>query len=162
MFCTQCGKAVKDNDKFCTFCGRKMAVVPIQPNPAALAPTRTERPKKQQSSLFGSVLAIGATLIGIALGRFMGLSVFLLIIPGVIGAYLGQWATKTERTTNSWVSIIVWANLAAWVLPFLGCFTSLFSLSLSSTKYHKRNVWCGTIGIILSAINAALGVWVWS
>ncbi len=78
MFCSECGKQLPDNSRFCNFCGAEQGVMPqAEPTPSnaeAKATQKQAKPKKRANILVLLIVFVVAGLIG----RFV-------IAPAMIG-----------------------------------------------------------------------------
>lgn len=107
----------------------------------------------------GGLLGILVTIGCFALGRYMGLGFFVLLIPGLAGWWLGGLAVK-KKSLIKLIDFVAWSNVITWFIPAAGVATSMFAFSAneaSSTK-KKKIIILGVIGLVASLINAVLGI----
>lgn len=74
MFCTKCGNKIRDDAKFCTFCGAPVR----RPNPSVEPPVSNMPPipdaaprKRRNTGMLVSLIALGVVVVGAAVGGFL-------------------------------------------------------------------------------------------
>ena len=162
MHCDNCGKEAKSISKFCAYCGAKLE---IKGSSQEIKTTTVEREKDKidgkKESVWMQFLGIIIVIASIALGRFLGLAFFVLLIPAVIGWYLASWYVKKVTTENGLTKFIAWINIVSWFIPIAGLLTSLASIKFSESygKKDKKYLVLGIIGLCLAVVNGVIGAW---
>jgi phage shock protein C len=91
MYCTQCGRLMEENDRFCSQCGRPARGVESAWAPASAVPVRLSRPIDQKR--IGGVCAGFARYfdVDVTLMRILWLAV--AIVTGGLGVliYIAAW-----------------------------------------------------------------------
>jgi len=112
-------------------------------------------------SIFDKAAAWVAVILGFILGRTIGLvGVLLLYLPIGIGIWVAnKYSTKIK---NNVLTTLVWANLVAWIIPFIGLFIGTITSTLLvngkvDKKYKNLVENLSVFGIIFSLSNGALG-----
>lgn len=156
MYCSKCGKKIDDDSKFCEYCGEETQTNDFPKQDKESNKDELDKPKK---SCWIQFLGIIVAIIAFALGRFLGLTFSVLLIPVLLGWYLASWYSKRFEKENGVTKFIAWINTASWFIPAIGFFTSLASINFSY-KYgqkDKKYFVLGIIGLVLSLINALIG-----
>jgi hypothetical protein len=161
MFCTSCGHKLEAKSKFCVSCGQATAKVearePVQPEPGLV-----ESQTKVKSTGFASSLISAVTfIVAIVMSRALGIWSFVFIIPPWAGYYLANWYLK-RPSGDRIAQITAWSNVISWFLPPIGLYTATATL-LAASQYRAagkdstRLYVLGTIGLVLTIVNAGLG-----
>jgi len=157
MFCNKCGEKNVKNALFCKYCG-----APIKGSDIASKITTISQPAVNKSEdIWVKVLGWGATFIGMAAGKFLGLAIFVLIIPAWLGYYLINWYMKRDNQSSWILNLLVWSNLLTWIFPVAGYFTAVASITLSSrieSNLKQKAKILGWICLIFSLINSISGI----
>ena len=150
MTCSHCSKDIPTESQFCKYCGHAVKVN---------ASAGMKEVKTASSPLDVTVKVVGA-IIGFALGKFLGLVIFLFIGAFVIGQWFPTWYLKRERINVNVVKWSVWSNVATWFLPPLGILTGFAALEFSNHFPGERKKYktLAIFGIVASLINATIGV----
>lgn len=159
MFCKDCGNKIEKDSKFCPSCGTELTIVAEIKNTQENFETRIESTDKK-TSVFNSIISVVFFIAAFAIGRFLGLVVFLFIGAWSIGEWFPKWYMKREKVNASLIKWIVWSNVLTWLLPPLGVMTGFAALGFSNhfpndTKKYKT---VAIIGIVASLLNALSGV----
>ena len=162
MYCRHCGKKIDDDSEFCVYCGEKVeGKNSSEVMRAKNTDSEINKIDGNTESVWMKFLGIIVTIVSIALGRFLGLAFFILLIPAVIGWYLAFWYEKKVKTENSLTKFIAWINIVSWFIPIAGFFTSLASIKFSESygKKDKKYLVLGIIGLCLTLVNGVIGAW---
>ena len=106
MNCQKCQKPLKENAKFCGSCG---AVVDSGVEKTNNEEVVNKGPVKK--SLFDQVISIIVWIAAFAIGRFLGLVVFLFIGAYLLGQWFPTWYLKRGKISTTLVKWIVWSNV---------------------------------------------------
>lgn len=159
MFCENCGKKIIKDSKFCPSCGADLAKSAEMKNTQVSTEVEVT-PVDKKTSVFNSIVSVVFFIAAFAIGRFLGLVVFLFIGAWAIGEWFPKWYMKREKVNVSLVKWIVWSNVLTWLLPPLGVLTGFAALKFGdyfpgeSKKYKTIAV----IALIASILNAISGV----
>jgi len=159
MYCQNCGNKTKDESKFCSSCGTDLTKSAVMKNTEESTEIVTTIPEKT-TSVFGSIVSVVFFIAAFAIGRFLGLVVFLFIGAWALGEWFPKWYLKRDKISITLVKWIVWSNVLTWLLPPLGIATGFAALEFGnhfpgdSKKYKTVAI----IGIVASLLNALSGV----
>ncbi len=114
--------------------------------------------KGKGAGVGSQLLGLVTTIIAIAIGRYLGLAYFILLIPAAIGWWLGGVVGKKE--SFKMINFIAWSNVLTWLLPPLGLATAAFTLNYNENSSDKSKKWntLAIIGIVLSIANGIIGI----
>jgi len=159
MFCKNCGNKIEKDSKFCPSCGAELAKVATMKNTQENAEVVTTTEGKK-TSVFNSIISVVFFIAAFAIGRFLGLVVFLFIGAWALGEWFPKWYMKRGKVNTTLVKWIVWSNVLTWLLPPLGVLTGFAALKFgdyfpSESKKYKT---IATIALIASVLNAISGV----
>lgn len=159
MKCSNCGTEIKEGHKFCTKCGQRVGIPESEPTQLSTdQDSKQKKPNMKKSGIGSQILGLVTTIVAFAIGRYLGLAYFVLLIPAVIGWWLGGLAAKKESFKA--INFIAWSNVLTWLLPPLGLATSVFTINYNehvSNKSKQHNI-LAIIGIVLSVGNGLIGV----
>lgn len=159
MFCENCGNKITKDSKFCPSCGADLSKPAAMKNTQENIETAVATADKK-TSVFNSIISVLFFIAAFAIGRFLGLIVFLFIGAWAIGEWFPKWYLKRERANVTLVKWIVWSNVVTWLLPPLGVMTGFAALKFGdyfpgeSKKYKTIAV----LALIASIINAISGI----
>jgi len=77
----------------------------------------------------------------------------------LLGAYYGIWYWKKGAFNKTWLRWLFWSNAIAWLIPFIGFFTSAATNVINHTNHGAdRKVFkrLTSLCFVLSFINAAI------
>ncbi|MEX0910107.1 MAG: zinc-ribbon domain-containing protein [Candidatus Paceibacterota bacterium] len=155
MHCGNCGNTVAEDSKFCSSCGAEVELSEI-----ATDKTVTATKEVEKSSVLNSITSIVFFIAAFALGKFLGLVVFLFIAAWAVGEWFPKWYMEREKVNVTLVKWIVWSNSLTWLLPPLGVMTGFAALKFSdyfpgaSRKYKIIAI----VALIASILNAISGI----
>ena len=132
MFCSNCGKEIDEDTKFCPHCGTNLQdPAPKAPAPApAPAPVEEKKPAKVWTVFSRISKILGIVCIATALIPYLNYFSLSFSIVGIVMACLGRKA-KTEETDAA-CRIGLALSIAALVVSFVTAilYTVLFELFL--------------------------------
>ena len=131
MYCQNCGNKTKDESKFCSSCGTDLTKSAVMKNTEESTEIVTTIPEKT-TSVFGSIVSVVFFIAAFAIGRFLGLVVFLFIGAWALGEWFPKWYLKRDKISITLVKWIVWSNVLTWLLPPLGIATGFAALEFVS------------------------------
>lgn len=155
MFCKNCGAKTKEDSKFCQGCGIEIKYThKIEEKDLEIIP------KISTMGVVDKIVNIGSIIIGFVLGKFLGLSIFIYIIPFFIGQWFPKWYLKRQKINIGLIKFIVWSNVVTWLLPPLGILTGFTTLGFSNyfPGEKKKYKILAIVGITLSLINSFIGI----
>lgn len=158
MFCQNCGEKIKDNAKFCSFCGAEAK--PVSEKQEKNSVTVEEKKPSGTKSVLDQVVLFGSIVVGFIIGKYLGLVLFLFIFAWIIGQWFPKWYLKRERINITLVKWIVWSNVLTWLLPPFGVMTGFAALEFGNhfPGDRKKYKTIAIIGIVASLLNAFSGV----
>lgn len=154
MKCSNCEFALATDAKFCPSCGLKVGEV------LKLQEEQPDIEKGVKTSNLDQIITVVAWIGGFALGRYLGLSIFIFLIAYFIGKWFPEWYLKKDKVNMSVVKLVVWSNLATWFLPPLGILTGFAALGFSNSFPGEKQKYkiLAVVGIALALVNAAWGI----
>lgn len=171
MHCKYCGKDIVADNRYCANCGKEQYNHEGKTNSNTEAKEENvskkidsiketkETANRKKTSCGDQILGVIAFVAAFALGKYLGMTYFLLIIPGILGWYLASWYVKKTIHQNKLTKFIAWSNLITWFIPIVGFFTSAASIKFNESfgKKDKKYIILGIIGLAFSLINAIAG-----
>lgn len=159
MFCKNCGNKIATDSKFCPSCGADLA----KPLEIKNTQENTEievAPIDKKKSVFNSIISVVFFIAAFAIGRFLGLVVFLFIGAWALGEWFPKWYMKREKVNMTLVKWIVWSNVLTWLLPPLGVLTGFAALKFGDyfPAENKKYKTIAVIALVASILNAISGV----
>jgi transcription initiation factor TFIIIB Brf1 subunit/transcription initiation factor TFIIB len=156
MNCQNCGSQLKNNAKFCSSCGKSIEEVEISQSKENTVVDK----KETKSRLLDQAVRIISIIIGFAMGRYLGIAIFIFIFAFLAGQWFPKWYFKRQKINYSFVKWIVWSNVLTWFLPPLGILTGFAALEFSNLVETEKKKYktLAIIGIALSLINAISGI----
>tara|TARA_B100000745_G_C20151287_1_gene394705 strand:- start:1395 stop:1886 length:492 start_codon:yes stop_codon:yes gene_type:complete len=159
MYCENCGNKIDQSSKFCPSCGadlaRPVAMENIQESNDVAITTSEEK-----TGVFNSIVSVVFFIAAFAIGRFLGLVVFLFIGAWALGEWFPKWYMKRDKVNTTLVKWIVWSNVLTWLLPPLGILTGFAALKFGDffPAENKKYRIIAIIGLIASVLNALSGI----
>jgi hypothetical protein len=159
MYCQNCGNKIKDENKFCSSCGADLSKSVAMKNTQESTETLTTAPDKT-TSVFNTIVSVVFFIAAFAIGRFLGLVVFLFIGAWALGEWFPKWYMKREKVNMTLVKWIVWSNTLTWLLPPLGVLTGFAALKFGDyfPSENKKYKTIAVIALIASVLNAISGI----
>lgn len=159
MFCQNCGNKIKEDAKFCPFCGADLAKSAVTKDYKEKIETTPVTPDKK-TSVFNSIISVVFFIAAFVIGRFLGLVTFLFIGAWALGEWFPKWYMKREKVNLSLVKWIVWSNVLTWLLPPLGVLTGFSALKFADyfPSENKKYKIIAVIALVASILNAISGV----
>lgn len=136
-----------------------MAKAATMKNPQESVEVETATPEKK-TSVFNSIISVVFFIAAFAIGRFLGLVVFLFIGAWALGEWFPKWYMKSEKVNTTLVKWIVWSNLLTWLLPPLGVLTGFAALKFGDyfPAENKKYKTIAVIALVASVLNAISGI----
>lgn len=115
---------------------------------------------EKNNNSWGWLLSIIAVLFGMVLGEYFGIIFLIYFVLFFIGWYPTGWYIKKSKNSYKTGNIIAWANVVAWLLPFIGLIiaASTFRFRYEFTHEKKYLILCLT-GLFLSIVNILAGIY---
>ena len=158
MICQNCGNKIKEEAKFCSFCGADVKSVSEtqKENPEVVAENKPSGAK----TVLDQIVIFGSIVVGFIIGKYLGLVIFLFIFAFLISQWFPKWYLKRERINTSLVKWIVWSNVLTWLLPPLGVMTGFAALEFGNhfPGDKKKYKTIAIVGIVASFLNTLSGV----
>jgi len=159
MFCKNCGNKIATDSKFCPSCGADLA------KPLEIKNTQENTEIEvasidKKKSVFNSIISVVFFIAAFAIGRFLGLVVFLFIGAWALGEWFPEWYMKRKKVSMTLVKWIVWSNVLTWLLPPLGVLTGFAALKFGDyfPAENKKYKTIAVIALVASILNAISGV----
>lgn len=159
MYCQNCGNKIKEDAKFCSSCGTDLTKYTEIENAQEDVDTTTTLPDKT-TSVFNTIISVVFFIAAFAIGRFLGIVVFLFIGAWSLGEWFPKWYMKREKVNMTLVKWIVWSNTLTWLLPPLGIATGFAALGFGDYFPGDRKKYrtIAIIGLVASLLNALSGI----
>lgn len=159
MYCENCGNKIDKNSKFCPSCGADLAKSVTMKNTPENPEIGATTPDKK-TSVFNSIISVVFFIAAFAIGRFLGLVVFLFIGAWALGEWFPKWYMKREKVNMTLIKWIIWSNILTWLLPPLGVLTGFAALKFGDyfPAENKKYKTIAVIALIASVLNAISGV----
>jgi RNA polymerase subunit RPABC4/transcription elongation factor Spt4 len=160
MYCQNCGNKIKEDAKFCSSCGTDLTKSVVMENTQEESAEIVATIPDKTASVFNSIISVVFFIAAFAIGRFLGLVVFLFIGAWSLGEWFPKWYMKREKVNITLVKWIVWSNTLTWLLPPLGIATGFAALGLGNYFPGERKKYktVAIIGIVASLLNALSGI----
>lgn len=155
MYCDNCGNEIAEISKFCSSCGAEVKTQKVKEEYVEIV-----TPKEEKSNILNSITSVIFFIAAFAIGKFLGLVVFLFIAAWAIGEWFPKWYMKREKVNTVLVKWIVWSNLLTWLLPPLGVMTGFAALKFSDyfPGVSKKYKIVAIIALVASILNATSGI----
>ena len=179
-YCSKCGAVVTEDQNYCTVCGVDLSNNKKSENSKPtigvnssqrgyrLELTKESDDKSKVSgkpaSTFGKFAGVIGAFIAFAIGRYLGIALFVFFIitylPYFLGKKLSMRYIKKGFIDKKAFGFLAWSNTVTWFFPPLGIFTATATLILirhSKSKPPKSYKFLAIFCIIALVINAIFG-----
>ena len=113
-------------------------------------------PKKE--GLFSRILWIFPLTIVFLGSKYLGSTIFLLIIPLYLGFIIPKWYLKKPVVNKKIIELVAWLNVIAWLYPIAGIFVCM-STFVFAEHFNKIRYWAlASLGVIVTLIVAAVTI----
>lgn len=155
MFCQNCGHKIKEESKFCSICGVKIGEIFGE---ETVTNIKTET--GSEGSIFSQVLRFVSIVIGVLLGYYLGLVLFIFIGALMLGAWFSKWYIQRGHINPKLINFIVYMNWVSWFIPVLGILFGFATLGFADHFPARRKKYrtLAVCGMIASIINAFIGI----
>jgi hypothetical protein len=118
---------------------------------------------KKKNGAWGTIVGIISFIIGVAIVRAVpavGTVLIIALLVGLFARWYGNWYLRKEVGSESWLKFLFWSNVATWLLPPVGFFTSIATYTINSENHgedRETYMTLAIVGIVLSLINSFIG-----
>ena len=157
MFCSNCGKQIPDNTKFCNYCGAQQQIIEntdsapkTTVNQPEIADTPTQQPKKAPKKKANIFIVLAVVLFASLIGKFVIAP--LLVSDSGKNNGVGNQVSQSHQTTNNNNSSTVNADNPAYEAIFDDTYIVHFQIFFNmetknfAMEDDKGNIYCADYG----------------